>query len=412
MPYATSIDNHYNDFGNGYVPFFAVIGASQMLYYGDNGYEGAVNTMQDAIESFSGIQIQNPIDDVTLIFEEEMEIDISDVFYHPDNNDFDVNVTGNTNDDIVATEINGDILTLTAQNIIGNSTITLTASNSEDAISTEFMITVQDPSLETIIEENFESGEEWPEGWQMTTNSSVGWFLTQDGSSTYWSVPAGDGYYACANDDAANDDGSMDFLIMPELDLSDYTAAVLNFQSFYTAAYYQEAYVKVSENGGDSWETILDVSDASSWLDVQAYLTDFCGEGHESVLIAFHADDTGEWASGWAVDNVVLQVSGGAGNGNNEITASSVVLNQNYPNPFNPETEISFSLENSSDNAVIAIYNLKGQKVKTLIPEKGNTSVIWNGRNENRESVSSGIYFYKLLVNGNSKSIKKMTLIK
>jgi len=89
----------------------------------------------------------------------------------------------------------------------------------------------------------------------------------------------------------------------------------------------------------------------------------------------------------------------------------------NYPNPFNPTTTISFSLntENSEDTE-IAIYNIKSQKVKSFpINQLTNSQVnqiVWNGDDENGKPVSSGLYLYKLTVNGKTKSSKKCLLLK
>lgn len=98
---------------------------------------------------------------------------------------------------------------------------------------------------------------------------------------------------------------------------------------------------------------------------------------------------------------------------NNEIP-SITVLGHNYPNPFNPETTISFLTTESTENTELVIYNLKGQKVKTLVNKvlpAGNHSIIWNGKNDNNESVSSGVYFYKMK-SGTYISAKKMILLK
>jgi hypothetical protein len=112
----------------------------------------------------------------------------------------------------------------------------------------------------------------------------------------------------------------------------------------------------------------------------------------------------------------------------NQIFLSSSNLH-NYPNPFNPETTISFSLitENASlrqgyagqaENVEIGIYNLKGQKVKQLLSNSasqlllGKQSVVWDSRDSNGDSVSSGVYFYNLKVNGRTISIKKCLLLK
>lgn len=87
----------------------------------------------------------------------------------------------------------------------------------------------------------------------------------------------------------------------------------------------------------------------------------------------------------------------------------------NYPNPFNPTTTISFTLTTeSSENTELVIYNAKGQKVKTLINENlraGSHNVEWNGKDENNNPVSSGIYFYKLK-SSTINQTKKMLLMK
>ncbi len=88
-------------------------------------------------------------------------------------------------------------------------------------------------------------------------------------------------------------------------------------------------------------------------------------------------------------------------------------LHQNYPNPFNPSTTISYDL-NEQTQVQLSIFNVKGQKIITLVNDNRNAgihSVIWNGRDENGKSVPSGIYLYKLQTEKNS-SIKKMILMK
>ncbi len=92
----------------------------------------------------------------------------------------------------------------------------------------------------------------------------------------------------------------------------------------------------------------------------------------------------------------------------------SLVNIYNYPNPFNPTTTINFSIPKESAIDLI-VYNIKGQKVKNLVKnnlEKGNHSVVWLGKDEAGKSVSSGIYFYKLNVNGKTESIKKCLFLK
>jgi len=96
----------------------------------------------------------------------------------------------------------------------------------------------------------------------------------------------------------------------------------------------------------------------------------------------------------------------------NEIIPTEIRLS-NFPNPFNPTTTIHFSIEQNQQNEQIEleIYNLKGQKVKQFSDIRGQTSVIWNGTDQNNKPVSSGIYLYKLEA-GKYTSTKKMILMK
>jgi hypothetical protein len=88
-------------------------------------------------------------------------------------------------------------------------------------------------------------------------------------------------------------------------------------------------------------------------------------------------------------------------------------LSQNYPNPFNPSTTIDYNMIEPG-NVSIEVFNIKGQKVKTLVNEHmtaGDHNVVWDGKNTNNKSVSSGIYFYKMKT-GSYISTKKMILMK
>jgi Protein of unknown function (DUF1565)/FlgD Ig-like domain/Periplasmic copper-binding protein (NosD) len=70
----------------------------------------------------------------------------------------------------------------------------------------------------------------------------------------------------------------------------------------------------------------------------------------------------------------------------------------NYPNPFNPETRIVFDLPEAGQ-VKIAVYNLKGQLVKTLADDvlpAGKNFLIWDGRNETGRQVSSGVYLLRM----------------
>ncbi len=86
----------------------------------------------------------------------------------------------------------------------------------------------------------------------------------------------------------------------------------------------------------------------------------------------------------------------------------------NFPNPFNPSTTISFSVTQNSDFVNLEVYNIKGQKVKTLINEemqKGEHSIVWSGLDSNSKPLSSGIYLYKIKAD-NQETVKRMLLLK
>lgn len=86
----------------------------------------------------------------------------------------------------------------------------------------------------------------------------------------------------------------------------------------------------------------------------------------------------------------------------------------NYPNPFNPTTTIEFSITQKTQ-IELSIFNIKGQKVNTLLTaelEKGTYTTVWNGNNELGKPVSSGIYYCKLNVNGKTEAVHKCLLLK
>ena len=108
------------------------------------------------------------------------------------------------------------------------------------------------------------------------------------------------------------------------------------------------------------------------------------------------------------------EISPSSINDDPNVIHSSITLFQNYPNPFNPETTISFSIKHNS-KIELAIFNIKGEKVKTLINEfmqSGNHSIFWNGIDNDGNKVSSGLYFYILSVNGRTEDVKKCLLLK
>ncbi|MFQ5628477.1 MAG: phytase [bacterium] len=96
-----------------------------------------------------------------------------------------------------------------------------------------------------------------------------------------------------------------------------------------------------------------------------------------------------------------------------EVIPAELKLFDAYPNPFNPSTVISYQLSAVS-KVELDIYNLLGQKIRTLVKAEqnpGKYSVNWDGRDEMGQLVSSGIFIYILRVDQNELR-KRMLLLK
>jgi len=106
-------------------------------------------------------------------------------------------------------------------------------------------------------------------------------------------------------------------------------------------------------------------------------------------------------------------MSGSAVDQNPETAPQDFQLYPNYPNPFNPTTTIRYALDVSSP-VKLTVHNVQGQIVQTLMnstQSDGEHSVVWNGMDSSNQSVSSGIYLYRLEINGDVLQ-RKMMLIK
>jgi hypothetical protein len=84
-----------------------------------------------------------------------------------------------------------------------------------------------------------------------------------------------------------------------------------------------------------------------------------------------------------------------------------------FPNPFSANTNILYNLKNPTE-VTISIFNIRGQKVKTILSanhDSGDHIIIWNGKDELNQPLANGIYFYNLEAD-NYSSTKKMILMR
>jgi hypothetical protein len=88
-------------------------------------------------------------------------------------------------------------------------------------------------------------------------------------------------------------------------------------------------------------------------------------------------------------------------------------LAQNYPNPFNARTSINYTIDKKC-MVELTIYDILGRKINTLVSDTklpGQYHMVWDGLNADGSTVSSGIYFYRLIA-GDKAISKQMILIK
>ncbi len=187
-------------------------------------------------------------------------------------------------------------------------------------------------------------------------------------------------------------------------------------------------------DGGDSWMIIQDANyqnyfSSISYRDskhgiivgkygVMLYTNDggnSWAQGENPTIASLNSIFFIDSTSGWVVGNngAILKYNGGNNLSSiyNKSQANSLnkfYLSQNYPNPFNPSTKIEYKIT-SPGIVSITIYDILGQKIKTVIDEyksSGNYSLTVDLSN-----YSSGVYFYKIQEN-NFIQVKKMVLIK
>ncbi|MCD4818882.1 MAG: T9SS type A sorting domain-containing protein [Candidatus Cloacimonetes bacterium] len=173
--------------------------------------------------------------------------------------------------------------------------------------------------------------------------------------------------------------------------------------------------------------TLTSSGEPLTWLTLSSNSGSIGANNSEEIILTF---DTNELENSTYTANLIITHNGRNeeiipitlvvdpdADGNNDIISLKTNLGTNYPNPFNPETTIKYNLKTDA-NVELEIYNIKGQKVKTLVNNEmkaGAHTIVWQGKDENNNSVSSGVYFYKLNTKNcreNFTATRKMILMK
>jgi hypothetical protein len=114
-----------------------------------------------------------------------------------------------------------------------------------------------------------------------------------------------------------------------------------------------------------------------------------------------------------ATENDIFLASSAVNEDRSAESPQVFTLSHNAPNPFNPATVISFRLVRAVA-ARLAVYDALGREVAMLAEgflPAGNHEVRWNGRDRYGNPVSSGVYLYRLEVDGKAET-RKMTLVR
>ncbi len=186
-------------------------------------------------------------------------------------------------------------------------------------------------------------------------------------------------------------------------------------QKVYTEWDYDPVTVEVSTNGTDFTVVSTESGKNDTWHRKLVDLSDYAGE---TVYLNFTLTDvSGDDRlvdEGWTLDNIKLYSGTSSFVGNDEdiqLHTLANKLHRNFPNPFNPVTTIKFDVvKKGTETVAIEIYNILGQRIEKfpLSREQINSGTLtWNADNS-----ASGVYFYKLVVNGRTVDTNKAVLIK
>ncbi len=196
--------------------------------------------------------------------------------------------------------------------------------------------------------------------------------------------------------------------------------------------------INVEMMANDTWQEILEISNiggeilnysisnvnAADWLSFTPDNGNLATGETDEIILTFNSTGLtgGTYYSALMIDDgvegqhlVPITLNITETNSGNNLIPLATELYGNHPNPFNPTTEISYGL-NQDSKVVLNIYNIKGQKVRTLINEQqeaGYHKVHWNGLDEAEKQATSGVYFYEFYAEDTDyTSVKKMILLK
>lgn len=408
ITYNVSIKSELSDkqkaaFGVEGVPHIALIGLNRTLYATHVGYNAATFSaalradLDKMIDVYAGgIMEAAPVAPFTLMYGANTTKDVSNVFMSK--NALTLSIQSISNPAAVTASLSGNTLTVNATNAgpEGKVTIVLKAEANGKTATSKVEVNVKDPNSSWL---------EW--GATYTMAASVGM------QSSPWK--AGSDF----------DMGSVPTKI---------EQIELGFSK--TESNVKWKFVNVEANGKPTATVIGTLSGTYNALDTTVIVINVNNPTEISGKFAVIAESTtgnfmamdrnGASSHTWAqtgndpwdlLTNLAAQFTGawqirvkkaGVGIDAVDMLPGSSELFQNYPNPFNPETSISF-INNMDGNVKLAIFNAKGEEVKTVV--NSYLKAAKHSYTFNAIGLESGVYFYKLITPTATIS-KKMLLVK
>lgn len=181
-------------------------------------------------------------------------------------------------------------------------------------------------------------------------------------------------------------------------------------------------YIRLNENGTFAEEQSFVTNPNAPYFSIRScYSTDIDGNGWNDII-------TVQWCNMPLEGNLHILFNNGEGGFVEEpqvgINEECMMKNEkcklsNYPNPFklsganrSPGTTISYYLPVNIANPVIEIFNIKGERIRKYSIFNFHSTIVWDGTDNYRKLVSSGVYLYRMKSDDFVSKTKKMTLIK
>ncbi|MCI0450650.1 MAG: T9SS type A sorting domain-containing protein [Chlorobi bacterium] len=203
----------------------------------------------------------------------------------------------------------------------------------------------------------------------------------------------------------------------------------INYNTGFVSGNFVPNSIRITTNGGFNWDS---TSNSQGGIDIY-FVNSLIGYNCANFSIvqkttnggiswfrqtvpngfysSIHFPDT---SNGWSGGTILIHTTDGGGPpvGITKISSEIPInykLFQNFPNPFNPETNIKYQIVKGKYVKLI-VFDVTGKEIAVLVNEEqraGTYQAAWNA-----EGVSSGIYFYSLIIDGKLIDTKKMILIK